>query len=73
MIMNVSALCGSGFFDVRRKAEKLTDILYTELFAFAVKYNQITILNNALLVNLGLIKVSTLTVCFKLINLIVCL
>lgn len=73
MIMNVSALCGSGFFDVRIKAETLTDILYAELFAFAVKYNQITILNNSLLVNLGLIKVSILIVYFKLINLIVCL
>lgn len=56
LIMNVSTFCGSRLLNVRIKAETLTDILYAELFAFAVKNKQISILNNALLVNLGLLK-----------------
>lgn len=56
MIMNVSSFCGSGYVDIRIKAENLTDTLYAKLFELAVKHNQITILNNALLVNLGLLK-----------------
>ncbi|XP_066592596.1 ran GTPase-activating protein 1 [Prorops nasuta] len=55
-IMKVSSLCDSGYIDVRTKAENLTDALYKELFENAVKYQQISNLNNALLVNLGLLK-----------------
>lgn len=56
--MKVSTLCGSGYMDVRMKAESLSDALYAKLFSYAVKNNQIPNLNNALLVNLGLLKVS---------------
>ncbi|XP_071563994.1 ran GTPase-activating protein 1 [Temnothorax nylanderi] len=56
IIMKVSALCGSGYMDVRMKAESLSDALYAKLFSYAVENNQISILNNALLVNLGLMK-----------------
>lgn len=55
--MKVSALCGSGYMNVRIKAESLSDALYAELFSYAVENDQISTLNNALLVNLGLIKV----------------
>lgn len=56
--MKVSALCSSGYLDVRAPAEQVTDRLYSELFATAAKDNQIPSLNNSLLVNLGLLKVS---------------
>ncbi|XP_015188317.1 PREDICTED: ran GTPase-activating protein 1 [Polistes dominula] len=56
LIMNVSAFCGSRLLNVRLKAELLTDILYAELFAYVVKHKQITMLNNTLLVYLGLLK-----------------
>lgn len=55
--MKVSALCGSGYMNVRIKAESLSDALYTKLFSYAVENNRISNLNNALLINLGLIKV----------------
>lgn len=55
--MKVSALCGSGYMNVRIKAESLSDALYAKLFSYAVENDQISTLNNALLVNLGLIKV----------------
>lgn len=55
--MKVSALCGSGYINVRIKAESLSDALYAKLFSYAVENDQISNLNNALLVNLGLIKV----------------
>jgi len=55
--MKVSALCGSGYMDIRIKAESLSDALYAKLFSYATENNQIAILNNVLLVNLGLIKV----------------
>lgn len=55
--MKVSALCGSGYMNVRIKAESLSDVLYAKLFSYAVENDQISTLNNALLVNLGLIKV----------------
>ncbi|XP_036141375.1 ran GTPase-activating protein 1 isoform X2 [Monomorium pharaonis] len=54
--MRVSALCGSGYMNVRIKAEFLSDALYAKLFSYAVENDQMSILNNALLVNLGLIK-----------------
>ncbi|CAL1685844.1 unnamed protein product [Lasius platythorax] len=54
--MKVSALCGSGYMNVRIKAEFLSDALYAKLFSYAIENNQILNLNNALLVNLGLIK-----------------
>ncbi|KYM98869.1 PREDICTED: ran GTPase-activating protein 1-like [Cyphomyrmex costatus] len=54
--MKVSALCGSGYMNVRIKAEFLSDALYAKLFSYAVETNQISDFNNALLVNLGLIK-----------------
>lgn len=44
--------------DVRVPAEQVTERLYSELFTNAVKNNQIPSLNNALLVSLGLLKVS---------------
>lgn len=55
--MKVSALCDSGYMNVRIKAEFLSDVLYAKLFSYAIEKNQILNLNNALLVNLGLIKV----------------
>jgi len=55
--MKVSALCDSGYMNVRIKAESLSDALYAKLFSYAVETNQISNFNNALLVNLGLIKV----------------
>ncbi|XP_050458578.1 ran GTPase-activating protein 1 [Cataglyphis hispanica] len=54
--MKVSALCDSGYMNVRIKAEFLSDALYAKLFSYAIEKNQILNLNNALLVNLGLIK-----------------
>jgi len=57
LIMKVSALCDSGYINVRIKAESLSDALYAKLFSYAVENDQISNLNNALLVNLGLIKV----------------
>ncbi|XP_029160503.1 ran GTPase-activating protein 1 [Nylanderia fulva] len=54
--MKVSALCGSGYMNVRIKAEFLSDALYAKLFSHAIENNQILNLNNGLLVNLGLIK-----------------
>lgn len=54
--MKVSALCGSGYINVRIKAESLSDALYAKLFSYAVETDQISNLNNGLLVNLGLIK-----------------
>lgn len=55
--MKVSALCGSGYINVRIKAESLSDALYAKLFSYAVENDQTSNLNNGLLVNLGLIKV----------------
>lgn len=46
--------------DVRIHAESLTEDLYSELFSQAVKTNQISVLNNSLLVNLGLLKVNSI-------------
>lgn len=56
IIMKVSSLCGSGYGDVRVEAETLTDKLYSELFTFAQSNNQLSNVNNNLLVNLALIK-----------------
>ncbi|EZA55277.1 ran GTPase-activating protein 1 [Ooceraea biroi] len=56
IIMKVSALCDSGYMVVRLKAETLSDALYVKLFSYAVEKEKISSLNNALLVNLGLIK-----------------
>ncbi|CAL7939963.1 unnamed protein product [Xylocopa violacea] len=56
IIMKVSALSTSGYVDVRSKSQNLTDALYSKLCSFAVENDQISIWNNALLVNLGLIK-----------------
>ncbi|XP_076286300.1 ran GTPase activating protein [Lasioglossum baleicum] len=55
-IMKVSSLCSCGYVDVRMKALVITNSLYSELFSFAKENDQTSILNNALLVNLGLIK-----------------
>ncbi|EFN62725.1 Ran GTPase-activating protein 1 [Camponotus floridanus] len=54
--MKVSALCDSGYMNVRIKAEFLSDALYAKLFSYAIENDQILTLNNALLINLGLIK-----------------
>ena len=56
--MKVSALSTSGYIDVRLKSQNLTDALYSKLCFFAMQSNQVPAWNNALLVNLGLIKVS---------------
>lgn len=64
--MKVSSFCGSGFMDVRIFAESLSDELYSALFAHAIKTNQVHILNNNLLVNLGLLKVSIVLICLLL-------
>ena len=56
IVMKVSALCTSGYIDVRLRAQNLTDILYSKLCSFATENDQISVWNNALLVNLGLIK-----------------
>lgn len=55
--MKVSALCDSGYMNVRIKAESLSDVLYAQLFSYAIEKDQIPNLTNALLINLGLIKV----------------
>lgn len=55
--MKVSTLCNSGYMDVRLKAESLSDALYEKLFSYAVEKDQTSNLDNALLINLGLIKV----------------
>ncbi|KAK1123990.1 hypothetical protein K0M31_007018 [Melipona bicolor] len=56
IIMKVSAFSTSGYIDVRLKSQNLTDTLYSKLCFFAMQSNQIPTWNNALLVNLGLIK-----------------
>ncbi|XP_043248274.1 ran GTPase-activating protein 1 [Colletes gigas] len=56
MVMKVSAKCASSDINVRMKAQTLTDALYSKLCSFAVENDEISIWNNALLVNLGLIK-----------------
>ncbi|KOX69417.1 Ran GTPase-activating protein 1 [Melipona quadrifasciata] len=56
IIMKVSAFSTSGYIDVRLKSQNLTDALYSKLCFFAMQSNQIPTWNNALLVNLGLIK-----------------
>ncbi|KAF3425775.1 hypothetical protein E2986_10069 [Frieseomelitta varia] len=56
IIMKVSALSTSGYIDVRLKSQNLTDALYSKLCIFAMQSNQVPTWNNALLVNLGLIK-----------------
>lgn len=57
IIMKISSICGSGYSDIRMKAENLTESLYKELFKYAVENKQISDLHNALLINLGLMKV----------------
>lgn len=56
IVMKVSSFCGSGYSDVRLRAENLTDALYFKLCTFAVENDKTSIWNNAVLVNLGLIK-----------------
>ncbi|XP_076622832.1 ran GTPase activating protein [Colletes latitarsis] len=56
IIMKVSAKCACSDINVRMKAQTLTDALYSKLCSFAVENDEISIWNNALLVNLGLIK-----------------
>jgi hypothetical protein len=56
--MKVSSLYTSRYMTVRIPVEQVTERLYMKLFANAVKKNQIPKLNNALLVYLGLLKVS---------------
>ncbi|XP_034952439.1 ran GTPase-activating protein 1 [Chelonus insularis] len=56
VIMKVSSLCGSGYCDVRIEAEKLTDLLYSQLFSYASTNDRMSYINNNLLVHLGLIK-----------------
>ncbi|XP_046734580.1 ran GTPase-activating protein 1 isoform X1 [Diprion similis] len=55
-IMKVSSLCASGYMDARIEAERLTEGLYMELFAYATKTDQVSRLNNVFLINLGLMK-----------------
>lgn len=57
VIMKVSALCGSGYGDIRVEAEQLTDKLYSHLFDYATTNQQMSYVNNNLFVVLGLIKV----------------
>lgn len=66
--MKVSALCGSGYGDVRVEAEKLTDLLYADLFAYATSTNQTSTIDNTLLINLGLLKVSQQFIASELIG-----
>ncbi|XP_015127206.1 ran GTPase-activating protein 1 [Diachasma alloeum] len=56
IVMKVSSHCGSGYADVRIEAERLTDLLYSALFHYALENDQMSKLNNNLLVDLGLIK-----------------
>ncbi|XP_012279503.1 ran GTPase-activating protein 1 [Orussus abietinus] len=56
IIMKVSSLYDSDFYDVKMVAQRLTDTLYAEFFARASRDNQVSIASNALLVSLGLIK-----------------
>ncbi|KOC63112.1 Ran GTPase-activating protein 2 [Habropoda laboriosa] len=80
IIMKVSALSTSGYADVRLKSQHLTDALYSKLCSFAVENDQISVWNNALLVNLGLIKAEdkrsgkidwNLEGCFKALELVI--
>ncbi|XP_053994785.1 ran GTPase-activating protein 1 [Hylaeus anthracinus] len=56
IIMKVSEKCDSGYIDVRIRAQNLTDGLYLNLCTFVTENDQTSVWNNALLVNLGLIK-----------------
>lgn len=60
IIMKVSALSTTGYADVRLRTQYLTDALYSKLCSFVTENDQISVWNNTLLVNLGLIKVSIL-------------
>lgn len=55
--MKVSALAGSSQSDVTKTALETSDALFKELFDWAQRTEQQSLLNNALLVHLGLIKV----------------
>ncbi|CAH0547740.1 unnamed protein product [Brassicogethes aeneus] len=56
MLMRISALSTSARPEVAEAAFKCTEQFYKELFVWAQKYDNISIVNNSLLVNLGLIK-----------------
>ncbi|XP_068980096.1 ran GTPase-activating protein 1-like [Bombus flavifrons] len=56
IIMKVSALSTTGYADVRLRTQYLTDALYSKLCSFVTENDQISVWNNILLVNLGLIK-----------------
>ncbi|KAJ9575851.1 hypothetical protein L9F63_007309, partial [Diploptera punctata] len=56
ILMKISAICGSNSDPAKQAALKCSDALYKELFKWAEKQEQTSIVNNSLLVHLGLIK-----------------
>lgn len=57
ILMKVAALSISSDKNVAESASKCAELLYRELFTWAQKSENISHLNNTLLVHLGLIKV----------------
>lgn len=55
--MKVSALVANAKPEVTKAALETSDALYKELFSWSQKNEQQSLVNNALLVHLGLIKV----------------
>lgn len=55
-LMKVSSLTASGTPEVEQAALMCSNVLYTELFQWANINNKLTLVNNSLLVHLGLIK-----------------
>lgn len=56
-LMSVSALCRNLKPLVTQCAFKATELLYRELFVYAQQSDELSMVNNSILVNLGLIKV----------------
>lgn len=55
--MKVSALTRSTKAEVAQCSLKATEILYRNLFVYANQSDELSFINNSILVNLGLIKV----------------
>lgn len=58
VLMKVSSLTDNSQESVADHATKVSETLYKELFSWAQSSNHMSTVNNCLLVNLGLIKVS---------------
>lgn len=57
ILMKVSSLCSTNKKDVSEESLKCGEILYKQLFVWAKTNNKMNLVNNTLLVYLGLIKV----------------